>query len=209
MTDTNKLLELKSLKKKKKPKFLRSDAHKIKRIKKNWRKPKGIDNKIRQSLKGYRRLVRPGFGVPKPVKGLHKSGKNIVRITNIIQLEKVDKNKDILLLSSSIGMKKRLVLLEELKKKELSLLGSDVQKELDKIKTVMDQRKSDKAKASEEKEKKKKEREKKASEKEKKEKTDKKGEGIDGKVEAVSEEEQKKEEKKEIDKVLTKKGGAE
>ena len=48
---TKKMLELRAKLKKKKPRFIRQDAHKIKRIDKSWRKPRGKDSKIKQNLK--------------------------------------------------------------------------------------------------------------------------------------------------------------
>ena len=47
MAETKKLLELRKKIKGKKPNFIRQDAHKHKRLARKWRKPKGIQSKMR------------------------------------------------------------------------------------------------------------------------------------------------------------------
>ncbi|MDG7039035.1 MAG: 50S ribosomal protein L32e, partial [Nitrososphaerota archaeon] len=48
----------------KKPKFLRQESWRYKKLKPNWRKPKGIDNKMRLQEKGWPPLVKVGYRTP-------------------------------------------------------------------------------------------------------------------------------------------------
>ncbi|ABU82455.1 50S ribosomal protein L32e [Ignicoccus hospitalis] len=72
-----------------------------------WRKPKGNDNKSRLQLKGYPPIVKVGYRTPKEVRGLHPSGLEPVIVHNVKELEKVDKEKHIVYIASSVGKKKR------------------------------------------------------------------------------------------------------
>ena len=63
------LLQLRKRIKAKKPNFVRQDSHKQKEVKKKWRKPKGMQSKMRLKKKGYRKSVSIGYGSPKKVNG--------------------------------------------------------------------------------------------------------------------------------------------
>ena len=56
------------------PKFVRQESWRFVRIKSPWRKPKGVDNKVRRQDKGAVMLVRIGFRGPVESRGLHPSG---------------------------------------------------------------------------------------------------------------------------------------
>jgi len=103
----------------KKIEFLRFDWDKYYRIGKQetWRRPRGIDNAVRLELKGYQPKARIGFRTPKDIRGLHPSGLTPVYVTNQKDLEKVAKSKErvIVVISSTIGLKKKLELVEKAK----------------------------------------------------------------------------------------------
>lgn len=77
-----------------------------------WRKPKGNDNKMRLQLKGYPPVVKVGYGTPKEVRGLHPSGLEPVRVYNVKDLEGLDPSKHIVIIASTVGLKKRLQIVE-------------------------------------------------------------------------------------------------
>lgn len=185
------LLEQRKRIKRKKPDFYMQDSHKKGRLKSKWRRPKGIDSKMRLCLKGYRKSVEPGFGSPNPVKGLLSSGQMPVLVNNLKDLESIDKEKQAALLSSGIGTRKRIEMLK--KAMESGITIANFKDPAAKIKKIEEDRKK---KLEEKKSKEKKKAEKKA--KEKKEK--KKKEDLAEKV--LTEEEKAKKEK---DKILTKK----
>ena len=71
------ILEIKKRKKANKPKFLRQDTHKKKRLDKIWRKPRGCDSKKRLRMQN-RVIVAPGYGTPDSMRGLTVTGLEIL-----------------------------------------------------------------------------------------------------------------------------------
>ena len=78
-----------------------------------WRKPKGNDNKSRLQLKGYPPIVKVGYRTPKEVRGLHPSGLEPVIVHNEKELEKVDKEKQIVYIASGVGKRKREIIVKK------------------------------------------------------------------------------------------------
>jgi len=112
-----KLLKVRARQKAKKPDFNRHDSHKKKRLGTNWRKPRGLHNKLRTAIAAKGKLVRPGFGSPKSVRGFHPSGYRELMVSNVQDLEKAEGFA--VRISGSVGMKKRLEI--QAKAKELNL----------------------------------------------------------------------------------------
>lgn len=106
------MIDIRKKLKSKKPTFIRQDSHKIKGISNSWRKPKGLQSKVRLSKKGYVRKPSQGFRSPKKVRGLNSKGLKEVLISNIKDFSSVDKNS-VAVISSSVGKKKKLFLVKE------------------------------------------------------------------------------------------------
>jgi len=195
------MLELRKKIKSKKPAFIRQDAHKKSRLSTAWRRPKGIQSKMRLRIKGYRRCVEPGWGSPKSVKYLHASGLIQITVYSPSDLEGIDQKTQGILIASAVGQKKRLEIVKEAKKSGITILNIKNPESF--VKSVEDslaERKKNKSEAAKQKEEKNKEKEKKAKEKE--EKKDSPKDDLTGKIEA---EEKKKQETREKEKVLTQK----
>lgn len=96
----------------KKPKFLRPESWKFQRLKASWRRPHGIDNKIRQQKKGYPPKVKPGYRSPSESRGLHPSGFTEVIIYSPQELALVDRKNQIVTIASTIGARKKAKILE-------------------------------------------------------------------------------------------------
>lgn len=111
------MLKVRARQKAKKPDFNRHDSHKKKRLPISWRKPVGLHNKLRSGISAKGKLVRPGFGSPKSVRGFHPSGYREILVSNVQDLEKATGYA--VRISGAVGMKKRLEI--QAKAKELSL----------------------------------------------------------------------------------------
>ena len=195
MADKKKLLEQRKELKNKKPSFRRHDSHKKHKLKSNWRRPKGLQNKLRLNKRGYGTKVSTGWGSPKAVKGLHPSGLEPVRVNNVNDLKEVDKKEQGVIIASAVGDRKRVQIIEEAKKQDIKILNLDPDKYMEKVEKRLKKQKAEKKEREDRKKKTEKEAEKEAEKQEEKEE----------KEEELSEEEKKKQEKKEKDKVLTKK----
>jgi large subunit ribosomal protein L32e len=90
------------------PKFVRQESWRYIRLAENWRKPKGIDNKMRKQVSGVPPLVKVGYRGPKKARGLHPSGYNDRLIHNIKDLEKLDPKFDAARIGHTVGRRKRI-----------------------------------------------------------------------------------------------------
>ncbi len=90
------------------PKFVRQESWRYIRLAENWRKPKGIDNKMRKQVSGVPPLVKVGYRGPKKARGLHPSGYRDKLIHNIRDLEKLDPKTDAARIGHSVGRRKRI-----------------------------------------------------------------------------------------------------
>ena len=113
MASIKSLLELRRYIKSKKPDFIRQDFHKNKRLGKKWRRPKGLHSKVRLRLKGRSKNLSIGYRSPKIVRGMHKSGLQQCIIRSIKDLEGLDAKKYCVIISSSLGTKKKIVILKK------------------------------------------------------------------------------------------------
>ena len=193
-------LELRKKIKSKMPKFVRSDAHKKKKLAPKWRKPKGRQNKMRLKKKGYHKTVKIGYGSPAKIKHILKSGLKGILISSLKDIENINPKTEGIIISKKVGLKKKIEIIKKAKELSLKIINIKdpdlfIKENEEKLKT----KKASKEKITKEKEEKKKEAEEKAKKKEaEEEKTG--GDELAKKVE--EEEEKKKEEEK---KILTKK----
>jgi len=80
--------------------------------KESWRKPKGIDSKMRLQLKGYPPIVKVGYSSPKDIRGLHPSGLNPVIVKSLKDLDSIDPEHDIVYIASSVGLRLKSKIIE-------------------------------------------------------------------------------------------------
>ncbi len=122
------LLRIKAEKNRRRPKFLRSEWHRLKRIQTSWRAPKGIDNKMRHKLKGKRKMPTTGYKNPKDVRGLHPSGFEVVRIFRIEDLETIDPETQIVQIARTVGSKKRIAIIDRAEELEIHVINPQIRR---------------------------------------------------------------------------------
>jgi large subunit ribosomal protein L32e len=106
-----------------KPQFNRQDYHKKKRIPTSWRRPRGQLSKQRRGIKGKGPKVGAGYRTPKPVRGLHPSGFEEVRVHNVDDLSGVDPATQAVRIASKVGGRKRERIEDECEDREIRVLN--------------------------------------------------------------------------------------
>ncbi len=107
------LLELRNVMNRRRPKFIRQESWRYKRVKPNWRRPRGIDSKMRLKKKGKPPLVSIGYRGPRAVRGLHPTGFEEVLVHNPKELETIDPSRQAVRIASAVGRRKRIEIIEK------------------------------------------------------------------------------------------------
>lgn len=182
------MLEVRKDMKERKPVFIRQDNPKRMKLNYKWRKPKGIHSKIRHKFKGRRKMPSPGYKSPVKVRGLHSSGLEMMRVYSIEDMAKIKNGTQGAVIPKDLGSKKRLAILKKAKELNAIVLNLNADEQIKKIEDMIGARRNKEKKG-----------QKKAEAKEEKTK--------EHKTEAskLTDEAKKEAEKKEKDRVLTKK----
>ncbi len=109
--------------KSKKPRFARQESWKYVRLKENWRRPKGLDNKVRKRYKGWPPRVSAGYRGPKASRSLHPSGFKEVLVHNADHLDEIDPKIQAARIAHTVGKKERANILTEARKKKIQILN--------------------------------------------------------------------------------------
>ncbi len=134
--DLEKLVELRKKIKSKKPEFRRQESWRYKRIKESWRRPRGIDSKMRRKVKGWPATVNIGYRGPKLARGLHPSAFKEVLVYNIDDLRKINPETEAIRIAHTVGARKRAEILNRAKELGIHILNPGVTVELEAEKTV-------------------------------------------------------------------------
>ena len=127
MTINKDKLEIRKKVSKNRPKFIRPESWRYKRLETTWRKPKGVDNHQRkQKSRGRPGLVKVGYGGPRISKGLHPSGYTDNLVHNLQELAKLDPKIDGVRLGHSVGTKKRKEILNVAIEKKFKVFNARV-----------------------------------------------------------------------------------
>lgn len=124
MVDTKELLKLRQQVKSHKPDFVREESWRYKRVKPNWRRPKGIDSKMRRRKKGWPKIVRIGYRGPKVARYLHPSGYYDKLVHNVNELKNLDSEKDAARIAAAVGGRKRKEIIEQAKSLKIKVLNA-------------------------------------------------------------------------------------
>ncbi len=121
--DVKKYLSVREKIKRKRPKFLRQESFRYKRLENNWRRPSGLTSKMRIN-KGYRpNRVRIGFRSPQQVRGLHPSGFEEVMVFNVKDLENINPEKQAARVGGTVGTKKRVEIYKKAEELDIRVLN--------------------------------------------------------------------------------------
>jgi len=124
MVDT-KALEARRVRKAKKPAFRRQDAHKKREVARTgYRKPKGLQSKMRLGHGSYARMVSTGFSSPKAVKGLTRDGLRPVMVATLASLKGLDPKAEGAVIVATVGAKKREAILAEAKRLGITIINA-------------------------------------------------------------------------------------
>ncbi len=140
--------------KKKMPEFKRQESHRRKRLGTKWRKPRGVQSKLRLRRRGKPKMVSIGFKTISILRHANEEGKTPFRVENHNDLKNFNPEKNFAILSSKIGSKKRLEILEKAKSKKISFSNiRNLDSEIRKIKESYEKRKKQKKEKAEKKKK--------------------------------------------------------
>ena len=121
----------------KRPEFVRQESWRYVRVKPNWRRPRGKDSKMRLQVKGWPPLVKIGYRTPKDYRGLHPSGYKEVLVYRPEDLQGLNPEVHAIRIASSVGMRKRLLIVEEARKLGLKILNPPrIMEEVEEVEVV-------------------------------------------------------------------------
>jgi large subunit ribosomal protein L32e len=111
------LTKLKEIKKKQKPTFRAQNSWRFKRVDPRWRRPRGIDSKMREKLKGHPKLVNIGYRSSKLLRNKYYSDKRGLLeefiVSNMSDLDLVLPHKHIVRINGNLGQRKKEKLFQE------------------------------------------------------------------------------------------------
>ena len=144
---SQKALRVRARAKNKKPAFVRAESWKYDRFSLSWRRPRGLDNKIRRKIKGWPPGASVGYKGPKIARGLHPSGYREVIVYNVQDLSTIAPDTQAARIAHTVGKRKRALIIAEAKKLNIKILNFKVTAEPEKEEAAETEKKPKKEKA--------------------------------------------------------------
>ena len=111
------------------PKFVREESWRYKRVKQSWRSPRGKTSRVRRSKEGWPPVVKIGYSKPASLRGLHPSGMKEIMIHRPQDLEKINPKVHVARIAHAVGENKRLLILAEAEKRNIRVLNPGPKRE--------------------------------------------------------------------------------
>jgi large subunit ribosomal protein L32e len=108
-------IKLRKRTKQHKPSFVRPESWRYIRLGESWRRPRGLDHKVRRKIKGWPPGVSVGYKGPKIARYLHPSGYREVIVHNVNEVSRVDPKTQAARIAHTVGKRKRLLIIKEAK----------------------------------------------------------------------------------------------
>ena len=106
------------------PKFVRWMSTALVRVKPPWRKPHGINSKVRAKFAGKLPMPTVGYGADKRTRFLHPSGFREVMVSNVDNLKRItDVQKEAARITSSVGKRKRTEIVKKAEELKIKVLN--------------------------------------------------------------------------------------
>ena len=117
------LLEIRAKVAEHRPRFVRQESWRYDKLKPTWRKPKGVDNKIRLQQAGFPPLVKVGYRTPRVARDLHPSGMMEKLVHNPAELDGIDPKLYAIRIAGTVGARKREAIRDKAVKLGIKLLN--------------------------------------------------------------------------------------
>jgi large subunit ribosomal protein L32e len=112
----------------KRPRFVREESWRYKRVKEAWRAPHGKTSRVRRSKEGWPPVVKIGYSRPKATRGRHPSGLKEVMVWRPKDLEGIDSKTQAARIAHTVGENKRVQIVDEAKKANIRILNPGLKK---------------------------------------------------------------------------------
>jgi len=112
----------------KRPRFVREESWRYKRVKESWRSPRGKTSRVRRSKEGWPPVVKIGYARPKSIRGRHPCGLDEVIVFRPEDLEHINPKTQVARIAHTVGENKRVQILDQAKKANIRVLNPRVKK---------------------------------------------------------------------------------
>ncbi len=121
------LLRIKNKNAVKRVEFRRQEWFRYKKLGESWRKPRGKHSKQREHQARRPPVVDAGYRSPAAVRGLHPSGFLEVLVHTPQELEKLDPLREAARIGSTVGSRKRELIMEKAEELKVRILNPEVE----------------------------------------------------------------------------------